>query len=110
MKTIEYSGDGIVLADMKCEQYAKDFLTDPSGKDEQIKVATEAFITAVRVHICEGVIPHTEVEFIYNGQTIRPDKDGRLPVWPKGFCDTDEMLLVRLLGFVGRPEDPTHSR
>ena len=43
MKTIEYSGDGIVLADMKCEQYAKDFLTDPSGKDEQIKGSHGSF-------------------------------------------------------------------
>ena len=95
MKTIEYNIQGETFADLICEQQAREWLSHPG--DDTIVVGTDTFITAVRVLICDGFIPHTEVQFIYDGQPIQPDADGRLPVWPAGFCDTELLLCSRLL-------------
>jgi hypothetical protein len=97
MKTIEYADDGIGVAvsDFTCEQQAKDFLT---GDQEAMCVSTSNFITAVRALIAEGFIPHTSVCFCFLGNIIRPDADGRLSIWPNGFCDVEEKFLCRILG------------
>jgi len=47
--------------------------------------------------IHEKLFPNTEVVFSYGGEIIPPDKNGRLPSWPAGFCDVSERLLDRLL-------------
>lgn len=95
MKTITYSStNGTMYPDAHVELYARRFLT--SG-DAYVHVANESFITAVRVLIHEGVIAHTEVEFLFEGQKIRPDANGRIAHWPLGFCHVVEGFLIRLL-------------
>lgn len=95
MKTIEYTNTGITLADCYCEAEARLFLTCPTR--DTMRVSNELFILAARALIHEGVVPHTEVRFLFDGQYIAPDKDGILPVWPQGFCDMSEKLLYRML-------------
>ena len=95
MKTIEFWAHGKVFADADCEDEARTFLADTVHMS--IAVANDLFITAVRVLIHEGVIPHEEVRFLFRGQFLQPDRNGRLGVWPEGFCDTSEGLLSRLL-------------
>lgn len=99
MKTIEYSRLGDSFPDHDCETEARIFLSAPNHDDvkQDINVSSELFILAARALIHEGVIPHTEVRFLFDGQYIEPDKDGRLPVWPQGFCDMSEKLLCRML-------------
>jgi hypothetical protein len=94
MKTIEYSTDGLAVADRKAEEVARAFL---KSDDSYIKVSTDNFVTAVRALIHEKLIPHTEVEFLFKGTKLPPNKNGRLSHWPLGFCDVHEDLLSRLL-------------
>jgi len=94
MKTIEYHKNGEVFRDCDCEPLARQFLI---GKEDYICVANELFITAARTLIAEKVVPHTEVQFVFNGHTLSPDCNGRLKEYPAGFCDTNEKLLCRLL-------------
>jgi hypothetical protein len=94
MKTIEYDMDGLAIADHKAEETARAFL---QSDDSYIKVSTDNFVTAVRVLIHEKFIAHTEVEFLFKGTKLPPNKNGRLNHWPLGFCDTHEDLLSRLL-------------
>jgi hypothetical protein len=96
LKTIECCADGLAIADQECERLAREFL-DPSSTNCDISVSNSTFILAVRVLIKEGFFPHTDVRFLYDGQYIHPDKDGRIENWPNGFCDIDEKLLCRLL-------------
>jgi hypothetical protein len=95
MKTIEYSPTGKHFADQECEHEARKFLTSPT--ETLVVVSSELFILAVRCLIHEGVIPHTEVRFLFDGQYIQPNANGRLPDWSIGFCDKNEILLARLL-------------
>jgi hypothetical protein len=95
MKIIEYSGRGIALADQDCERLARAFLSNEDA--HTIAVSNSLFITAVRVFICEGLVPHTEVQFLYRGETLIPNRDGRMEEWPRGFCDYETDLLMRLL-------------
>ena len=94
MKTIAYHPNGLCYADADCEQSARKFLT---GTWEYIAVANELFITAARALIAEKVIPHTEVQFVFRGKTLAVNSGGRLQEWPMGFCDTNELLLSRIL-------------
>jgi hypothetical protein len=96
MKIIEYHRLGIAMADQDCEESARDFLLRSNG-DDRIAISNSIFITAVRALICEGHIPHTEVQFIFDGQTLLPNKDGRMAHWPRGFCDYTDDLLMRIL-------------
>jgi hypothetical protein len=95
MKTIEYNIQGEPISDFDCDLLAREFLLREG--DHKIIVSTALFITAVRVHINEGLVPCEEVEFLYQGLLLRPNKDGRLQEWPNGFCDVEERLLFRLL-------------
>lgn len=99
MKTIEYAPDGLAFGDASVEREAKAFLTLVCvfPEDHTIKVSTENFILAVRVLIYEGFIPHDQVEFLFDGVRLQPDKNGRLQHWPNGFCNTNKNLLMRLL-------------
>jgi hypothetical protein len=95
MKTIAYFNiGGEVFSDYQCEQAARQFLI---GNEDYIAVRCELFITAARTLIAEKVVPHTEVQFVFNGHTLSPDCNGRLKEYPAGFCDTNEKLLCRLL-------------
>lgn len=35
--------------------------------------------------------------FVFEGQEITIDKDGRLPYWPEGFFDENEYQLMKLI-------------
>jgi hypothetical protein len=101
MKTIEFSPNGEAVSDVLCEENARHFLQNDWAIF--ISVSSSNFITAARVCICEGIIDHKEVRFLYQGQYLHPSADGRLLEWPMGFCDTEEKLLLRLI--LGRKKE-----
>lgn len=94
MRTIEYAIDGEPISDASAMQRARAFFN--SG-DLHIKISSEVFILAVRVLIFEGVVSHKTVQFLFNGAPISPDRNGRLPSYPRGFCDTVDDFLMRLM-------------
>jgi hypothetical protein len=97
MRTIEYCANGLKIADAECEKLAREFLNPSSPHYGDISVSNSTFILAVRALIKEGVFPHTDARFLYDGQYLHPNKDGRMEDWPNGFCDIDEKLYFRLL-------------
>lgn len=94
MKTIEYSPQGEAIADSAAEDRAREFL---KGDTDTINVSTDNFIYAVRALIHENFIAHTDVQFHFNDLFLHPDRNGRLTLWPSGFCDYNEKWLSRLL-------------
>lgn len=93
MKTIEYSPDGEAIADAVAEQRAREFL---AGGARLAVVSTDNFVTAAQCLIFEDVHPHDDVEFVFQGQVLKPDADGRFEVWPVGFCDYEMGCLARM--------------
>jgi hypothetical protein len=65
MKTIFYMATGEAIPDEHAERRAKAFL-QLQGNHE-IAVSTDNFITAARMHVMDGVISHTEVQFHFYG-------------------------------------------
>jgi len=70
-------------------------------------IASELYITALRLLVATGEIDHRLVKIIHirSGElhgnsfdiVIRVDKFGQLCSWPEGFCDTGEKLLIELI-------------
>lgn len=94
MKTVEYTPNGRAFSDSSSEEEARNFLR---SNKTCIEASTENFITAIRVLVHERRYSHTEVEFLFDGKKMPPDKNGRLREWPYGFCDVNERFLIRLL-------------
>lgn len=96
MKTVIYTSlNKDAVADYKAEKIAREFLLNLN--QASISVSTENFITALRCLIMDGVYPPNQVTILYEGHRLSIDKDGRLPDWPKGFCDYTESFYLRLL-------------
>jgi hypothetical protein len=98
MKTIEYCVDGEAIPDARCYERASKFLENEEGDLEVLmKTSTENLILMIRAHIAEGFSSHEGIRFLYKGEYIYPNHQGRLPRRPAGFCDTAENALMRCL-------------
>lgn len=62
-----------------------------------IFIGSELLIMAIRVAICQGLIPFDRVAFFYDRFAMHPDKWGRLDSYPQGFCDHLDDYLAALL-------------
>ena len=106
------SEDAVVLPDTHVEQYVADVILSIGkeilenrnpviGPHHIIVVGNELIIMYFRVAITERKLQHYQIIFTYGRGddeiSINPDKDGRLPVWPQGFCDCWDDALDRLL-------------
>ena len=89
--TIRYCAEGEAVSDFAVEEWYEKVR---AGGD--FKVSNELPLTRVRVGIFEGEIPHTDVEFLFEGHVLQPTVEGRLFIWPHGFCDAFSDLLFRL--------------
>ena len=94
IKTIEYGDHGEAIPDHNAEQRANGFLRSNST---YICVSNENFIYAVRVLIKERVINHKQITFLFRGQLLQPNADGRLEEWPEGFGQIMDVFLRRLI-------------
>jgi hypothetical protein len=100
---IDYNKEGVCLPDEIIESFIEEFLYDENFKEDtsdtecHLLVANELIITAFRVKVLSGEIPHTQIVFKFEDQIIKINKDGRLAHWPKGFCDHNDNYLDQLL-------------
>lgn len=94
MKTIEYSKDGMAVADHNAEALAREFLTGPH---QHWEVSTENAVTAARCLVREGVLPPGDLVFVFHDTKINVTRTGALTDWPAGFCDHNDRWLERLL-------------
>lgn len=66
----------------------------------EVRVSTENMIHAARALYREGVIKDLEIWYEYTPNKhmkINIDKNGRLDQWPKGFCDSIDQWIERLI-------------
>ena len=63
-----------------------------------ITVGSSVMIDATRILIMKGKLDYKEVIYRFKGLDLKVDKNGRLPVWPEGFCDIYDNILEELLG------------
>lgn len=94
MKTIEYSDQGVAYPDHRAEDVAREFLR---GDDEYICVSTDNIIYATRALIKEKYIPHDQIQFLFREEPLAMDRYAGIYNWPRGFCDSNEGWLMRLL-------------
>ena len=105
MITIEYSLDGVAVADHEAEAFVRNLIEEEKIAEEKVKftfepnvnfetsVSTENVITIARVlKKKEGI----NVQFKYKDEILIPDKDGRLEHWPDGFSDFWDKCLMEL--------------
>lgn len=101
MLNVVYSDTGKPHADITVEQVARmtyDTYKNLSANAEMtIYVSTENIITAFRMLVAEGQIPHTEIEFKFNDKLITVNENGVLNHYPKGFCDSETNRVFRIL-------------
>lgn len=95
---VEYNPEnGQAFTDNGAKEYV-DYAIENRSITPHIIVGNELFITLFRCAIAEERIKHTEIEFLFEGKTIKISKYGRCENWPEGFGDTDmkatEILLT----------------
>ena len=100
MLTIEYDKDAKPVADAAAREVAKSVVNmyTTSSTNMHYKTSNEILIMAFRLCIKDGLIPHEEVTFLYQGKEIYPNSNGYLDEWVQGFCGEYEKILCDLLG------------
>jgi len=87
--------DGLVA---KVVDEAVDHVTNPnSGSDYMIVTSSELVITEVRVRVKQGQLDTALTSIYYEGEEVVMHSNGRFANWPKGFCDTWDNQLDKLL-------------
>jgi hypothetical protein len=107
MIIVRYGKGGRPFSDHLCEETLLE--AEKSGGDVLFFTSSENMVTAARVLKCEGKLPDLRIEWQHSADEepwdLEVNKDGRLPTWPKGFCDHIDDWLSRLLsGHLGKKE------
>ena len=96
---VEYDPEyGKALSDSPSKNYVE-YVINNKDIVPHIVVGTCFFIMLFRVAVAEGKIKPTEIEFLFEEETIEIDKYGTYNDWPKGFADADIDVLKKLLFF-----------
>lgn len=68
-----------------------------------VRIGNELIMTQFRVSIRQAIrenkMTSNDVEFRFDNEVLKLDKDGRIGVWPTGFCDYSERLYMQLLNW-----------
>lgn len=87
--------DGLVA---KVVDDAVDFVTNQdSGSDYMIVTSSELVINEIRVRVKQGELCTALTSIFFKGEEVVMHSNGRLANWPKGFCDTWDNQLDKLL-------------
>jgi predicted ATPase len=91
--------NGEAVPDGKIFSYVKDLVVIAEARivPMEVTVGSSTIIEEIRALILEGVLSHKDILFKFERKELRVDKYGNLNSWPKGFCDTYENILERLV-------------
>jgi len=67
--------------------------------EDMVTVGSELLINEFRLRVARGVIPHDQIEFMFNEEILPIRPTGKLDEWPHGFCDygtTQTYELIKL--------------
>ena len=97
---IEYDANhGYALPDGKTEAYADKIIALFLDQDEDmvVSVASAVFVDFFRLRLAEGVVTTDQIEFTFEGKTLKHNKHGRIEHWPNGYCDIPIGPMEKLL-------------
>ena len=99
MLKVKYCESGKCVADKRINKFVKDIIDRYNTFDcDFIAVSSELIISRFRLAIKEGDIKSDDIVFITEDDIeIIPNSNGSLPVWPAGFCDTNDHILDKLI-------------
>jgi hypothetical protein len=101
MITLMYHKSGVRVPDDSAEGWArkkvKAYKNEPPGTEVTLTLANGIVIDAFCVLIKEGVIDHNEVQISHDGFTYPMNIHGRPAIWPPGFAEVQNDLLLRLI-------------
>lgn len=100
MLTIKYDPtSGKVISDGLIKDWADKVVEDyKEAINMNITVGSGVMVDAIRVLIMKGKLNYKEIVFRFRGLDLGVDKNGRLSIWPKGFCDVYDNILEELVG------------
>jgi len=93
MLKVTYSTNGIPNADNQSEELAIHLYEN----ETEYSTSTDSLITAIRLAVTLGKIPHDEVVIIFKDEELTIDEVGNLKQFPKGFCDSERWMLHRMI-------------
>jgi hypothetical protein len=93
------NADTEMVPDGKAQEYAEKIVRDANSATYNTVLLTcqELVVDYIRLAILKKLIPHTDVEFLFESNVIFSDKYGHLDWWPDGFCDYRDKLLSEML-------------
>jgi len=101
MLIIEFSKYGIYLRDDRTESWVSSVIEDYNSnyrdKEKLINVSNSLIISYFRLAVKEGLIGIENIKFLYKGNYLECDNNGRLDCYPEGFCDHLDKLLDKML-------------
>jgi len=99
MLKIEYDPrNGKVVPDAFVKSWADDVVKAyEEVLSMHVTVGSSLMIDATRVLIMKGKIDCKEIVYQFENLDLEVGKDGRLPIWPEGFCDVYDNILEELI-------------
>ena len=90
--------NGKVIPDGLIKGWADEVVKDYKKViDMNIIISSSVMIDATRVLIMKGKLDYKETIYRFRGLDLGVDKNGRLSVWPEGFCDIYGNILEELI-------------
>lgn len=93
MLTVVYSKYGKSNSDAMSEELALAIYSDKT----HYTTSTDSLITAFKLLIAEEKIPYDGIRFVFENEELMINKMGEFENYPKGFCDTEQDMLFRIL-------------
>ena len=102
MLIIEYAKHGIPNGDLLSEEIAREIYKRYSESgytdDYTYQTSTDGLVTAFRMLVAEGDIPHDKIVFKFNGEIIKVINElGEIERWNNGFADAEMGMLRRIV-------------
>jgi len=90
---------GILTPDGEVESTVREWIQQAADLSVTltISVGHSLPVMALRALVREGVTTKDDCVIQFNGEDLELTSDGKLVVWPRGFCDVEDDLLDRLL-------------
>ncbi len=99
---VEYDGDSqfaLLIRDGAVEEHVCEHIAhfNKHGRGKHLAYGSQEPFMMWRVAIREGLIPSEDVEFMFDGEVVPHNSDGKINHWPTGLCNLTMKILERLL-------------
>jgi len=99
MITIHYDPECRAVPDGQVAEYVNSLIAEHARSTHSVlrAVGVGSIVQEFRLRVARGEIPHTDLQFVFEGQTITINEYARLSDWPKGFADFEDQRIVEII-------------